>query len=488
LFGLIAFQAHAPPVAVAVNGTNSAEGAAGAFSPGPSYGLNSAGFPMLLFGLLFAVLEGVTGIAMAIQLSRASARLGHGAIAGLLQVEMALAFLAMGLACRHAYIGYPDGTDTHHRRITIAIEAFIIFNWIITTLFAILTVMNCINWDRLDAQYHKFGRQTFITVLEFVTGLVLVGLFAAHFQYVTGGWSTQTQAGVSGFTGTCLEIFGVMFAVLQLITGYTMYQQMMRMAPAQNEETVSSLLKITLAFGVIAFGFACRGIFLGLPSDVNHFSRALMLAIEAWIIINFFITLFVHWDVQTTPTYIWICEQDVCSCKPILYGFLQLLFGLILIGLLAAEMHRYTNQAQDHTLGAVGLIGVAGFYMLLFGLIFAVLEACAGLAMIERSFEFVRLHTPSANAVFVTNKVALAIGVLAMGFACRHIDLFLRGRAPGNDSDDLVHAIEAFIIINFFLTWALQATSHLVDWEGKFLLEGDRQIQPKYLDKQAGVV
>jgi hypothetical protein len=490
LFGLIAFQAHVSNAAAsgtfAANGTTSAESA---LAPGPAYGLNTAGFPMLFFGLLFAVLECVTGIAMAVQLTRASARLGQGAIGGLLQVEMAMAFLAMGLACRHANLGFPDGTDLYHKRITNAIEAFIIINWIITTAFAILTMLNLINWDRLDAQYDKFGRQSFITVLEFVTGLVLVGLFAGHFQFLTGGWTTETEAGVNGFTGTMLDIFGVMFAVLQVVTGWTMYQQMMRMAPVQNEETVSALLRITLAFGVIAFGFACRSIFVGLPADVTHFSRALMIAIQAFVIINFIVTLFVHLDVVTTPTYIWICEQEVCNGKPIVYGCLQLCFAIVLIGLLAAEMQNFTSQ-QHPDLGSVGLNGVAGFYMMLFGLIFAVLEAAAGFAMIERAFEFVRLRRPSANAVYVTNKVALAIGVLAMGFACRHIDLFLEDHRLGNPSATsiaIVHSIESFLIINFFLTWALQATSHLVDWEGKFLAM-DRQIQPKYLEKQAAVV
>jgi len=285
-----------------------------------------------------------------------------------------------------------------------------------------------------------------------------------------------------------LDVFGVMFAVLQAMTGFTMYQQMMKMAPVQNEETVSALLRITLAFGVIAFGFACRNIYVGLPLDTTHFASALMIAIEAWVIINFLITLFVHWDVQTTPTYVWVCEQHVCNGRPIVYGVLQLIFGLILIGLLAAEMHHYTDLSPP-SLGSVGLNGVAGFYMLLFGLIFAVFETVAGLAMIERAFEFVRLRSPSANAVFVTNKVALAIGVLAMGFACRHITLWLEDRRPqGADSSSvaLVHAIEAFLIINFFLTWALQATSGLVDWEGKFLAL-DKQIQPKYIDNARNV-
>jgi hypothetical protein len=465
-----------------VNGTVAAESTT---SPGSAYGLNNAGFPMLFFGLLFAVLEGVTGIAMAVQLTRTSAKLAQGTIGGLLQVEMAMSFLAMGLACRAISLGFPPGTDPYHRRVTIAIESFIIINWIVTSTFAIITMLNIVNWDRLDAFYDKYGRQSFITMLEFITGLLLVGLFAGHFQFLTGGYVTETEAGVNGLTGSFLDVFGVMFAVLMVVTGFTMYQQMMLLAPAQNEETVAALLRITLAFGVIAFGFACRNIYVGLPPDTTMFSRALMHAIEAWVIINFFITLFVHWDVQTTPTYVWIAEQVVCTGKPIVHGLLQMCFALVLIGLLAAEMQHFTSE-QVPNLASIGLSGVCGFYMMLFGLIFSVFEAAAGFAMLERQFEFVRLRSPTASAVFVTNKVALAIGVLAMGFACRHIDLFLEDSGPKNGSTPLVHAIESFLIINFFLTYALQATSGQVDWEGRFL--ADRAIQPGYLKgKQVAV-
>jgi len=60
------------------------------------------------------------------------------------------------------------------------------------------------------------------------------------------------------------------------------------------------------------------------------------------------------------------------------------------------------------------------------------------------------------SSVSVVNKVALALGALAFGFACRHINIHRR-RGEGADAprEGLVHAIEAFIIINFFLTWLI---------------------------------
>jgi len=258
-------------------------------------------------------------------------------------------------------------------------------------------------------------------------------------------------------------VFGVMFAVLLAMSGFTMYQQVMRKAPYQNEETVSALLRVTLAFGVLAFGFSCRSIYIGLPDGVQHDQRALYTAIQAWVIIDFFLALFVHWDVRFHD---WSSGVLVAgNLNSGVFSLLQLVFGIVLIGLLAAEMQNYTGQGTNPDPAKVGLNG-AGMYMVGFGLIFAVFETAAGFAMLERAFASIKA-LGSANAVFVTNKVALAIGVLAMGFACRHINLFIRDGAPaGADSSSvqLVHTIESFIIINWFLTWALQACSARVDW------------------------
>jgi hypothetical protein len=88
--------------------------------------------------------------------------------------------------------------------------------------------------------------------------------------------------------------------------------------------------------------------------------------------------------------------------------------------------------------------------MVWFGLLFAILEFFAGCTMLESGTK--KLAGLNPSSVSVTNKVALAIGVLAFGFACRHINLHQRFGGEGPRAS-LVHAIEAFIIINFFLTW-----------------------------------
>jgi len=147
------------------------------------------------------------------------------------------------------------------------------------------------------------------------------------------------------------------------------------------------------------------------------------------------------------------------------FAITQTVLAIILIGLLAAAMQRYTDRGAHPT--AVGL-NAAGVWMMGFGLIFAVFEAIAGFTMIEQMTK--RLKGATVTTVIVTNKVAEAIGFLALGFACRHIYLGMtRGNDGGEHSADegdvaLIHAIEAFLIINGFVTWAIQSCSSRVAW------------------------
>jgi hypothetical protein len=259
----------------------------------------------------------------------------------------------------------------------------------------------------------------------------------------------------------------MLFAVLQLMSGFTMYQQCMRQAPLQNYETVSSLLKITLAFGLLAFGFACRHIYLGAPVGFMRDVFALVIAVESFVIINFFITLWCH---------LTACHFDWCSLpdertytkSPLLFAIVQTVLAIILIGLIAGALQRFTERGGD--MNAVGF-NAAGLWMAGFGIIFAVFEAIAGISMLEVAIK--KLRGATVTTVIVTNKVAEAIGFLAMGFACRHIYLGMRDGVYGNDDapsrpddDDvsLVHAIEAFLIINCFVTWAIQSCSSKLAW------------------------
>jgi len=261
---------------------------------------------------------------------------------------------------------------------------------------------------------------------------------------------------------------------LQMMSGLTMYQHCVRQNPAMTEETVAAVLRVTLAFGVLAFGFACWHIYLsthhtedmtGAVASIE--GKSLLVAIESWVIINFFITFFSHIHVRHHAAD-WAGEaqqqtEDKMGFSGAPFAILNTVFGIILIGLLAAETQDLTAAPNMDT-NAVGL-NAAGTYMLGFGLIFAVFQTGAGFTMLEAVTGLFK--GTGANLVFATNKVALAIGVLAMGFACRHINLFIRdGAPPGASANNvaLVHAIESFLIINFFIAWAIQALSTKTAW------------------------
>jgi len=470
LFGLMAYQAH-EVVAAGQNSTDSTGPTETEDDSSPGWarvGLNSAGFVMLFFGLIFAVLQAVTAFTMWRHIYLSHQHVEHSTVSSLLKVTLAIGFLAMGLACRHINLGVPDGADEEHVRITHAIEAFLIINWFFVFVFSILTLLNVVNWDWIDYQHEQLTRKHALSLLQLLSALLLVALFAAIFQKLTSGeYQDAHQVGLHGHQGRFLMFFGTLFAVLQLMTGFTMYQQCMRQAPLQNYETVSSLLKITLAFGLLAFGFACRHIYLGTPERAYRDTFALVIAMESFVIINFFITLFCH---LTACHYDWcsLPDEKTYSRSPVPFALLQTILAIILIGLLAAAMQRYTDRGA-HPL-EVGL-NSAGMWMMGFGLIFAVFEAIAGIAMIENMVK--KLKGATVTTVIVTNKVAEAIGFLAMGFACRHIYLGMtRGLGDDNDGDNypddgdfsLIHAIEAFLIINCFVTWAIQSCSSRVAW------------------------
>jgi len=375
-----------------------------------------------------------------------------------------MGFLAMGLACRHINLGVPDGADAEKVRITHTIESFLIINWVVTLVFSIMTALGTPHWDSESEEKDKLGRKHALAVAQFLTSLILIGLFSGHYQKLTSGQYTEAQLGLNGVTGEFMDMFGVLFAVLQMMTAITLYQQCAKENLSQSEETLSAVLRIALAFGLLAFGFACRHIYLGMDTAAGVHAAATIVAIESWIIINFFVTLFIHLDVRhhdwSVPER---AKSEGSTALGLVCGAIQASLAIILIGLLAAELQVYTGSS-DPDAGHIGL-NDAGLYMIGFGLIFAVFEAAAGFTMLERKIS--AFSGTTANAVFVTNKVALAIGWLAMGFACRHINLTLRDATPsGADSSSvaLVHAIESFLIINFFVTWGIQFRSDKIDW------------------------
>jgi hypothetical protein len=215
-------------------------------------------------------------------------------------------------------------------------------------------------------------------------------------------------------------------------------------------ETVHALLKVVIAFGIVAFGFACRSIHTSRRTSFGLFPDPLLVAIQSFVIINFIVSLFLSyasssgklsWDNYNTT----VGER----AKGFIFGILQLIFSIVLFGLLAGLLQGLTANDREYTES----INVAGKYMVWFGMLFAVLEFFAGCTMLESGTK--KLSGLNPSSVSVINKVTLAIGALAFGFTCRHINLHERFEKQEGPKEPLVHAIESFIILNFLLTWAI---------------------------------
>jgi hypothetical protein len=103
-----------------------------------------------------------------------------------------------------------------------------------------------------------------------------------------------------------------------------------------------------------------------------------------------------------------------------------------------------TTREQRHD--NVGFNG-AGAGMFFFGLLFAVLQAVTALTMwIHLAYYLPYLRHSSVMGPL---KVTAAVGFIALGFACRHINLGAR-EDTSERHHRITHTIEAFIIINWF--------------------------------------
>jgi len=304
-----------------------------------------------------------------------------------------------------------------------------------------------VHWDCENAEEHRMTRRMAAGYAQLALALVLIGLLASFFQGIT-------ERRVYLLASTSLLInFAIMFAVLQAISGVTMIQQCGHGAPGQMAETVHALLKVVIAFGVIAFGFSCRSIYVS--SHLTPYGAgAHLIAIESFVIINFIFCLYLSYA-SAHGSLLWdnFNTTEGKRTKGLIFGVLHLIFSIVLFGLLAGLLQGLT--AGDSA--SVQSLNAAGTYMVWYGLLFAVLEFFTGCTMIESFTK--RLHGMNPSAVSVTSKVTLAIGALAFGFACRHINLGQRYGPQHAPRTPLVHAIESFIIINFFLTWLIDVLS-----------------------------
>jgi len=309
-----------------------------------------------------------------------------------------------------------------------------------------------VNWNCENQEEHKITHRMGAGYTQFVLAILLIGLLSGYFQLLTEGQGVNLLASTN-----MLITFAIMFAVLQGVSGVSMIQQSGK-APGQQGESVYALLKVVNSFGVIAFGFACRSIYVTTHSISG--ASAHLVAIESFVIINFFFCLYLAYAFAH-GVLTWE-SGDASTGKRIKgmpFGVLHLIFSIVLFALLAALLEGLTANEVEST----SSLNAAGTYMVWFALLFAVLEFFAGCTILESGSG--KLAGMSPSAVSVTSKVTLAIGALAFGFACRHINLFDR-KGVQEARTPLVHAIESFIIINFALTWLIDvlSTSGKIEW------------------------
>jgi len=328
-----------------------------------------------------------------------------------------------------------------HQRITHAVESFIIINWFWVVLISIWSTIR-LSWDNECPIEHDLTRRHTVSYTQFFLSIILIGLLSSWFQQWTEGYPLGLTPIIDLMTG-----FAILFAVLQCVTGVAMMQQCGKGAPGQMGETVLGLLKVTNSFGVIAFGFACRTIYITAHSAT---ASALLIAIESFVIINFFYSLLVSHATVWWPTHWhWESENIVAKgMKVFVYAPIHIVLSIVLFGLIAGVLENVTSDSGNSNTNG---LNDAGVWMILFGLLFSVMEFFTGVTMFSIGRALL-----NSSAASVTSKVTLAFGALAFGFACRHINLDQRRPTDaGSDRLAIIHAIESFIIIKFFFTWLI---------------------------------
>jgi len=377
----------------------------------------------------------VIALAMWTQLAFHMPNVKHSSIAGPVKVTVAIGFLAMGFACRHIDLGAPSGSSMEHVRITHAIEAFIIINWFFMALVWGISATK-VSWDS-DHEEHHFTRQHTVGYTQFFLALVLIALLSGYFHMWIEGYGVGLTPATDLMTG-----FAILFAVLQCMTGLVMMQALGMGAPGFANDTILGLFRVTNSFGVIAFGFACRDIYV--TSQSTPAPSAHLIAIQSFIIINFIYSL-VLGLATVNGTFKWehMAIGGGKKAGPAI-GIIKLVFSIVLFGLIAGIVEDITADGGDATKNGLNL---AGSWMVLFGLLFSVLEFFGGIVMLSLA----KATLLDASVANVVNKVTLAFGSVAFGFACQHINLGPPTGA-GSDKTAIVHAIESFIIINFVFT------------------------------------
>lgn len=357
-----------------------------------------------VLALVFAVIMAASGVALLEQsfFSTVFTNNTPGSATAVLKVASATGLLALGFACQTIDSTFEKDRDD----LTNTILSFVIFNALWTVFVTYLSGKNLIYGANA---YSLTGKTSEIEAYaQFALGVLLIGLIGGKLN--RKGYQLSEDAGIEAHNTIW---YALLFAVLQAGSGYVSFE-------ANFKASSTALLRVAAVVGFIALAFAARDIKIhGETTKMD----ALGVTISAFTIFNALYTV-----------YLSVIKRNHAAAVPAnkSMGVIQSVLGIILFGLVAGLANKKDFEDKGSWLLARTL-----FYVL----IFAVLEATAGLTMYYQSSGRSNL---SADAVIALNRVTSSTGFLALGFACKSIDF---GKNP-----DLETAIYAFTIINAIIT------------------------------------
>lgn len=356
----------------------------------------------VVLSLVFAVIQAGSGVALVQQafFSGAFPGVTSGSVVSVLNIASVTGLLALGFASKQV-----DGSlEADRGDFLNTILAIVILNALVTLFITVLAAKNLIfgaNAYSLDGKTNQYEAYA-----QFILGIVLLGLIGGKLN--RKGYELTDE----GLEKQNTVWYALLFAVVQAGSGFASLR-------AELQNSAPAILRIASVVGIIALAFAAQDIHVGDQKD-----NAIGITISAFTIFNALYTLYLSIVKRSAS------GTAVAANKSV--GVIQTILGTLLVGLVAGLQNR-----SDFDGKASWLLGRTLFYVLLF----AVLEAFAGLTMYYESQGKSNLNSEHVN---VLNRVTSTVGFLALGFACKSIDF--------SKSPDLETTIYAFTIINSLIS------------------------------------
>lgn len=361
------------------------------------YAINNLISNTMVYGLLFGVIQFFSGWFW-LDYSR-HGRWDLSTVSTLVNLGTGVGFLALGFACKTIDINMIAQPD-----LGTTIYSFIIINSVLSLAISCVVSMKLVG----EASLPDHGPKHLGWVLFASLAIVLFGLESGIFNKSA---SDEGQDLLKINT----NMYTLLFAVVQTLTSFVYAAY--KISGKANIDLIVSLFKITVALGFLALGFACKSI------DEYWANRTdLDITTSAFTIINAIVSVHMLRAIQHKDS----AEKSgnmFAKCLSVL----QFGSSLLLLGLLG---------------GYINIQEAALFYTI--ALAFGVIQAVSGLSMCGQYFPSLNFSAFGNDSVTAVTKVAAALGLLSLGFACKQVDQLLL--------NDWQNAIAAIIIFNALLS------------------------------------